>query len=382
MIKVSVIIPIYNCEEYLEHCIKSILCQTLKEQEIICIDDGSTDHSAQIIKRLQTEDGRIVLLQQENQGAAAARNLGLQKAKGEYIAFLDADDWVECFFLERLINLMEQTRADIVISGCIEEKEGVSNKLLNLIPSGIYTNSELTTDFVSHMLYYGEFYKFGILPYMWTKLFRKDLLKKHINVDRGIFDGEDVAVVYPYLLDAKKVVVTDECMYHYRIHKGSISFEKGAAFYDNVSRLYLYLNNKFKETQYYDLMLPQLNQYMRWMVWIGVTMAEREKECSFCFPFGKVTKDCNIILYGAGSVGKRYYQQLKRTGYCRIVSWVDRGYLELTSHEVLIESPDVIPLKKYDYIVVAIADTRICEEIKRYLLDMGISESQIMIGEA
>lgn len=381
MVKVSVIIPIYNCEEYLDNCIKSILCQTLKDQEIICIDDGSTDHSAQIIKKFQAEDGRIILFQQKNQGAAAARNLGLKNAKGEYIAFLDADDWVEDCFLERLVNLMECAKADVVISGCIEEKGEASNKLLNLLPSGIYAGSELIKKFFTQMLYFGDFYRFGILPYMWTKLYRKELIRKHINVDTRIYDGEDVAVVYPCLLDTKKVVVTDECMYHYRIHKGSISFEKGTGFYDNVSRLYLYLNNKFKESQYYELMLPQLNQYLRWMIWIGMTMAEREKECGFCFPFGKVACGSNIILYGAGSVGVHYYQQLKRTDYCNIISWVDRGFLELATHELLVESPKVIPMKEYDYIIIAIADTKICEEVKMYLLDMGVREAQIIMGE-
>ena len=89
MVKVSVIIPIYNGERYLEQCIRSVLCQTLKELEILCVDDGSTDHSSKIIKRLQDEDRRIRLFQQENQGAGMARNLAMKSAQGKYLAFLD-----------------------------------------------------------------------------------------------------------------------------------------------------------------------------------------------------------------------------------------------------------------------------------------------------
>ena len=93
MVKVSIIIPVYNCETYLEQCIKSVFRQSIKDLEIICINDGSTDSSVEIIEQLQKEDGRIILYHQENQGAGAARNLGIRKAEGKYIAFLDADDY-------------------------------------------------------------------------------------------------------------------------------------------------------------------------------------------------------------------------------------------------------------------------------------------------
>lgn len=93
MIKVSIIIPVYNAEKYLEECIRSVQTQTLNELEIICVDDGSTDNSPEILTQFQEGDKRIVLYRQENQGAGAARNLGIQKAEGKYIAFLDADDY-------------------------------------------------------------------------------------------------------------------------------------------------------------------------------------------------------------------------------------------------------------------------------------------------
>ena len=93
MVKISIIIPIFNNEEYLEQCIESVQRQTVKELEIICVDDGSKDQSAELIRRLRQEDARIILHQQENRGAAAARNVGIQLAGGEYIAFLDADDY-------------------------------------------------------------------------------------------------------------------------------------------------------------------------------------------------------------------------------------------------------------------------------------------------
>ena len=92
-ISVSVIVPVYNTEKYLEQCLNSILGQTLQEIEVICVDDGSTDGSVQMIERMSLEDERLVLLKQKNAGGGAARNLGMEKAKGKYLMFLDSDDF-------------------------------------------------------------------------------------------------------------------------------------------------------------------------------------------------------------------------------------------------------------------------------------------------
>lgn len=115
MIKVSIAIPVYNCEEYIEQCIRSVLNQTLKELEIICINDGSTDRSSTIIESLQREDARIYQLHQENQGAGAARNRAIQEASGKYIAFLDADDYyLDVKALDIMFHICETKR----ISAC------------------------------------------------------------------------------------------------------------------------------------------------------------------------------------------------------------------------------------------------------------------------
>lgn len=105
MVKVSVIIPIYNNEKYIKQCVESVLEQTLKDLEVICIDDGSMDDSAKIVKNIMSMEERIVLLQQANQGPGIARNLGIKKAKGKYVVFLDADDYyLDKDALEKMYN--------------------------------------------------------------------------------------------------------------------------------------------------------------------------------------------------------------------------------------------------------------------------------------
>ncbi len=111
--KVSIIIPVYNVEKYLKECLNSVVNQTLKEIEIICVDDGSTDNSLSILEEYAKKDNRINLLKQENSGAGAARNKGLDSARGEYIYFLDSDDFLELNAIEILYNQIAKNQADI-----------------------------------------------------------------------------------------------------------------------------------------------------------------------------------------------------------------------------------------------------------------------------
>ena len=114
MVKVSVIIPVYNAQQYLKQCLDSICQQTLHEIEIICIDDGSTDDSLRILQEYTKKESRLQILTQKNQGAGAARNCGLRAAKGLYLSFLDADDFFEPNMLEEALNEIETYKADFI----------------------------------------------------------------------------------------------------------------------------------------------------------------------------------------------------------------------------------------------------------------------------
>ena len=113
MIKISVIIPVYNVEQYLRECLESVINQTLSELEIICINDGSTDSSLDILREYEQKDNRIIVINKDNEGQAAARNIGISMAKGEYIGFLDSDDYIDSNFYEKLYNAAKKYKADI-----------------------------------------------------------------------------------------------------------------------------------------------------------------------------------------------------------------------------------------------------------------------------
>ena len=123
MPKVSIIIPVFNAEKYLEKCLDSLVNQTLEDIEIICIDDGSTDNSLEILKTYEQKDKRIKVLQQTNKKQGAARNYGIREAIGEYIGFVDSDDWAELDMFEKLYNKAISTDSDITMCKVIDYNE-------------------------------------------------------------------------------------------------------------------------------------------------------------------------------------------------------------------------------------------------------------------
>lgn len=380
--KVSVVVPVYNGELYIEQCICSILAQNYKDFELLIIDDGSTDSSGKICDAYANMDDRIKVIHKKNEGLIKARITGIEASRFEWISFVDADDWIDKIFLQRLVDSLKNEKADIAISGCMAEKDKMSRPIQNRILPGVYENDKLKNCFFPRMLYYQGFYEFGIMPYMCNKVFRKDLLRKcYIDIDTKIYDGEDVAVVYPYLLSSKRIVVIDDAMYHYRIHENSMSNKREKGFYENVSRLYLHLNKKFKESNYYDIMRPQLDEYMRMMIWKGTPEDIRGKSEQYFFPFTKIRPNSDIVLYGAGEVGKKYYQQIMRTKYCKIVTWVDKNHIELSAQSIPVDAPEVIFEKKYDYVVIANVAEKIRNEIKSCLIGWGVKAESIVMGE-
>ena len=380
-LKVSLIVPVYNMESYIQQCLDSLIAQTYQDFELIIVDDGSTDQSGEICERYQSKFQNVNIIHKKNEGLIIARIEGLRKAKCKYITFVDADDWIDADFLELLVTKIEENQADMVAMGYVKEEKTRTEKVLNFCDSGIYERKDLVDQIFPRMLYFKGFFEFGILPYIWNKIYKKDMLLncyKRINTNINI--GEDVAVVYPYLLQTNKIVICEEAKYHYRRHNQSMTAEKKQDFYANAANLYLYLYNEFQKTAFFECMLKQLDQYLRMVVW------NRSPECFIeanknIFPFGKVPKGANIILYAAGDVGKRYYNQIQRTGYCHLTAWVDAKYDSEKLKGLGVESIDVITKRQYDYLVIAIESVDIANQIREMLVEMGVDDSKIIQNE-
>ena len=212
-IKVSVIIPIYNAEKYLAECLDSILNQTLQDIEIICVNDGSRDHSLDILDKYAKKDARVVVTTQENSGQSSARNAGMDMARGEYISFVDSDDYIDITMLEKLYNTAKIADCDIAIC----------DLWLNYVDSGelAYYRNPMVLTFLKHK-------NFNICEYpeiltfigVWDRIYKRSFVNKYnIRFPVGLI-YEDHLFTFQAIVQSQKNVVVNERLYYYRKNAG------------------------------------------------------------------------------------------------------------------------------------------------------------------
>lgn len=230
---VTVIIPVYNVEKYLDECIISIINQTYSNLEILLIDDGSTDNSKIMCDNYQRQDKRIEVIHKNNGGVSSARNIGLNNAKGKWITFIDPDDWAEKNMIERAVNVALEHEADIVQWNSYYNKEnGEQSKRKDIFPNFIKRKGkeiELFELDVISRIYEEKTNKVSVGPIggVWGKLFKKSILDD-IRFNESLYAFED-GIFDLYAFEKSNVVVLfNEFLHHYRIiHKSACnSFKK------------------------------------------------------------------------------------------------------------------------------------------------------------
>ena len=210
MALISIIIPVYNVADYLSRCIKSVLSQSYTNIEVILIDDGSTDGSCGICDDYAGKDDRIKVIHQQNDGVSSARNAGIDIATGEYIGFVDSDDWIEPDMYEKLFNAVNGSGKRIAVCGYVEEREGNKYSLNWLCPelAGVVSRDTVLHD-IAYVSYFGQS--------MCNKLFSRSLFESDYptRVDTGLHVGEDALFVIGAFLKTDGLVYVPESLYHY-----------------------------------------------------------------------------------------------------------------------------------------------------------------------
>lgn len=209
---ISIIVPVYNVQKYLNKCVESIVEQTYKNIEIILVDDGSTDGSAELCDEWNAKDSRIKVIHQDSFGVSRARNEGLKVARGEYIGFIDGDDYAKTNMFEILLDNLKKTLSDISMCGYIivkNENEKIDKSTDELL---ILENNDMF--FEDYNLYNG---------YTWNKLFKKSLLK-NIRFDEKTSMCEDLLFVTCAAIESKKSCFYNKGLYYYNIRNGSAAF--------------------------------------------------------------------------------------------------------------------------------------------------------------
>jgi len=223
--KVSVIVPVYNCEAFLPQCIDSLRAQTLSELELIFVCDASPDGSLAILREAEKADSRIrVIAFETNRGVSAARNAGLDVTSGEYVIFCDSDDWIEPQMYERLYRMAQEKDADIAFCRVFKD---YAHKTEN-VPLGFDTGARFDETAIRETLIPAMLSKetdsdeLPLSGYTPRNLFKGEIARKH-RFREEIRYAEDLLYIVECMLDAKAAVAVDEAYYHYRFHGGSVT---------------------------------------------------------------------------------------------------------------------------------------------------------------
>lgn len=216
-IAVSIVVPVYNAKEYLHKCLDSVVNQTLKNVEIIFIDDGSTDGSSEICKEYAAKDDRIIYYRKENEGLAAARQDGIEMASGEYVGFVDSDDWLELNMYERMYSVAVKENADVVFCNCYKDEDEKNEYYLE---PGVYDRERIEKEILPRSL--AALTPKGANDVIrwcnWLRIYRLSLIRdNNITFGRGFRRSQDLQLTFETALCAQKYVsLNDEYLYHNR----------------------------------------------------------------------------------------------------------------------------------------------------------------------
>ena len=411
---VSVVVPVYNSEKYLEQCISTILDQSLTNFELICVDDCSIDDSRRILEKFAKNDKRITLIYRSSPSGSAAvpRNTGLEIAKGKYVIFLDSDDFFDRELLSKLTEAAVKHDADIVMCDSYNVYEGVEE------PSKEHT--ELHYDhipdwsFISRKDIPEKIFQISNAA-VWHRLFEREFLKKSgIRFQVGVPSLDDIFFANATLAIAERISFVKERLVYYRKGNQGAQTSKIDKHYTSIFYAFKALNDFLHNTGIYSEVKTSLQTWtistMKW--WLASVNAEiaynkllelyRNEYISgldlfpenlskdldtywkkiieqwidgtfpyLCSSFLRfyVKKNDRIVIYGAGDEGKKVSEMIEKHGKAELALWVDRNVRGVNDREVF--PPENIMDIEHDYVLIAINNPSIAAEVKQWLIDIG-----------
>ncbi|HEM4403745.1 TPA: glycosyltransferase family 2 protein, partial [Streptococcus suis] len=265
MVGVSIIIPIYNVEDYLIQCLESIVNQTYTNINVILVNDGSTDSSGEICEMYANKFDFITAYHKENGGLISAWKYGLSHVTTDIISFVDPDDWINETYYEVLMNKFLEFDADIITSRVMMDFGASQEEIQYKIHNGLFVGKILDENIKSVFLSQGGFMDRVIPVTRWAKLIKKDLIENNLKyLNEKITYGEDLNIILPAILDSKRVYIHNEgnATYYYRVRKDSMqhSYDRNKLF--SVNEVYSSLMNIALEKNRNELRTQILTDYI------------------------------------------------------------------------------------------------------------------------
>lgn len=347
---ISVVIPVFNTKNYLEKCLDSILCQTYDNYEMIVVDDGSTDGSGEYLDEFSKRDSRIRVIHQQNSGAVKARKNGTNNSQGEYIVYVDSDDWIEEGAFEEYVKIINEYNPDIIEFGFTKEYAGMPTRRSVQLKPGYYDKEQFEQAYAKVFDSTWPFV-YAVNDVLWSKIIRKDLLLKcQDSVDNSITMGGDTALSVLLQIYLNSIYISDRAFYHFNVREGSITYsitsEKYSSYYELNKHFSKIMSYPFCKPIYaknmiirsFELLLDYLNV-------VPDNYFLRFERLPF---FYNVKKNDRVVVYGKGKYAKNFISIIERFSFARVVANVD----SLDYYSVL----SMLSPNDYDVILIAIAD--------------------------
>lgn len=267
---ISVIVPVYNAAQFLQPCVDSILSQTYQQLEVILIDDGSSDESSILCDNYSALDPRVICIHQKNGGAAAARNRGLEIATGEYIAFVDSDDWIDPDMYATMLSAAQENNCDLVICDCVKESlEGIQIYTHDL-PGGFYDRNAMRNQYFPQLLM-PDTMEYPVTISNWLLLIRREVIEKnHLRFPAGMRFSEDLLFgsEVGYYADSM-TYLKGYTPYHYRQNPNSVTHSVFKDKWPLLLALYHRIRDSFEEKTEYNF-APQIQHCMLFFVYMAM----------------------------------------------------------------------------------------------------------------
>lgn len=382
----SVVVPVFNSEKYLEQCIDSIVNQSYANLDIILVDNASTDNSLKICSSYAEKDSRIRIIRNiDNFGPQYARFKGVECARGKYVTFVDSDDWLDILLYEKVLEKLDDS--DLIEYGYSKVFGNSLEENRPVLEQGSYSSDEQLEYIFSKMMFSEKSgNRPAIAQYLWSKIYKKHIIQDIADeLCMTSSYGEDQECIYKYVLKCQKITIVNYVGYYYRQHNHSIVHSGNPSRLKDIGVLYESLYDTFTSHRLKAKLLLQLQKRIVNILIDGISSD------SFGFvPEAKVPlyllpsisfKGKRVVLYSAGSVGKDFYRQLVTQDRSALVKWVDINYTEYRNRGYEVDPVESIKNVDYDIILIAVLHESLFEEIRESLCKMGIKKNKIMWGE-
>lgn len=417
MIKISVVIPVYNAQEFLGKCLQSVQRQTMKELEILCVDDGSTDCSRDILWQMKQKDDRIHILEQENMGAGAARNLGIQNARGEFVCFLDADDyWISENALEQLYDSAVQRGIDVCGGQYYTDTKGLLRKVdvfgklcRDSSEEWILKYAEYQFDYyytnyiyrrkmlIDDNILFSVIRRFEDPPFFAKAMFAADTFcvvnipfycyrigYKEVHYTEEMMADQMSGVIENLVFSKEKELKTLHILTYYRILEfcnrvfRQFVLEKNAALRQKLDQA-----NSLIQWKWLEEVCKVREQTLKPLADMTGGLIEKDPDSESCtekwpLPIEYLDYGSRIVLYGAGDVGRCYFKQIEKSEKLFLCAWADRNYEKNIEMDYKLIPPGQIVAIDFDHVVIGVAEIIMAMDIMKYLVELGVSAEKIV----